>query len=255
MATTKTGPEKEEAATAVQDQPAEEEKKQRQTRKTKAATSKTKETAAKRKGRAKTVNTATETKKREKAVKEAEPEAVEAEIVDDGKGPKKGGVGKNGNLIPLNQRSKEVQREIQEKGRKKNKENWEARKDIRKLLCDFLDQKATPSISGNMEKIGVSSDAMSNMMAMFMSVFSKAVVRGDINALRTVMEYAGRAPLQEMRENEAIAKMSQAVMLAQQATGQEEKAEEDDMDVVFYIPDNGRSVITDEEKAAFATKD
>lgn len=253
MATAKTRTTKKEAAAEAQDQPVEE-KKKRQSRKAKASATKPGETAARGRGRPKKANTAPETKKRKKTVKEASAEAAEAELVAEN-GQKRGGVGKNGNLIPLNQRSKEVQREIQEKGRQKNKENWEARKDIRKLLCDFLDQQALPSISGNMEKIGVTEGAMSNMMAMFMSVFSKAVVRGDINALRTVMEYAGRAPLQEMRENEAIAKMSQAVMLAQQATGQDEKAEEDELDVVFYIPDNGRAVITDEEKAAFATKD
>ena len=184
------------------------------------------------------------TRKKPAAKKEVEKvNVVEAELVAEN-GNKKGGVGGNGNLIPLNQRSKEAQREIQEKGRQKNKENWEERKGLRKALQDFLNQQANPIIRGTMEKVGVPEEDQTNAMAMLAAAFSKAVTRGDINALRTVMEYAGQAPLQEMRENEAIAKMSQALQLAQQNG---EDAAGDEEDVVFYIPDNGRTIILDEE--------
>ena len=42
------------------------------------------------------------------------------------------------NLIPLNQRSKEVQREIQEKGRQANKKKWEQRKTLKEELLILL---------------------------------------------------------------------------------------------------------------------
>ena len=47
------------------------------------------------------------------------------------------------NLIPLNKRSKEVQREIQEKGRKANKEKIEARKTLREELLALLEKGDT----------------------------------------------------------------------------------------------------------------
>ncbi len=47
------------------------------------------------------------------------------------------------NLIPLNKRSKKVQREIQEKGRKANKEKIEARKTLREELLLLLEQGDT----------------------------------------------------------------------------------------------------------------
>lgn len=47
------------------------------------------------------------------------------------------------NLIPLNKRSKKVQREIQEKGRKANKEKIEARKTLREELLALLEKGDT----------------------------------------------------------------------------------------------------------------
>lgn len=47
------------------------------------------------------------------------------------------------NLIPLNKRSKEVQREIQEKGRKANKAKIEARKTLKEELLVLLSQGNT----------------------------------------------------------------------------------------------------------------
>lgn len=47
------------------------------------------------------------------------------------------------NLIPLNKRSKEVQREIQEKGRKANKAKIERRKTLREELLSLLEKGDT----------------------------------------------------------------------------------------------------------------
>ena len=176
--------------------------------------------------------------------KEEKIETVEAEIVSES-GAVRGGVGGNGNLIPFNQRTKEEQREICTVGGVASGKSRREKKAIRDFLNDFLDQEAMPILKGNMQKLGVMPEDMTNAAALLMSLFSKAVNHADINAFRTLMEYAGRAPLQEMRENEAIAKMSQAMQLAaQNGSG----ADDDDSieDVVFYIPDNGRPIITDE---------
>jgi len=170
-------------------------------------------------------------------------EKVEAEQVSEG-GAKRGGIGVNGNLIPLNQRTKKAQREIQSAGGKVSAEKSRKRKAIREFLNDFLDADAAPILKANMQKLGVKDEDMSNGAALCISLFAKAANHADINAFRTLMEYAGRAPLQEMRENEAIARMSQVMQLA-------EKNDEDDSeeteDVIFYIPQNGRTVIKDED--------
>lgn len=183
------------------------------------------------------------TGKKPAAKKETEIEVVEAELVAEN-GNKKGGVGGNGNLIPLSQRTKEEQREIASAGGKASGESRRQRRAMRDYLNDFLDQDANVYWKANMEKLGFNADEMSNEAAMILSLLSHAVNKHDINAFRTVMEYAGRSPLQEMRENEAIAKMAQALQLAQ---GSQDEGDDDAEDVVFYIPNNGRAIILDEE--------
>ena len=170
-------------------------------------------------------------------------EVVEAEVVSEGDAY--GGVGVNGNLVPLDQRTKNEQREICTAGGVASGKSRRQRKAIREFLNDFLDADAVPVLQKNMKALGVSESEMSNYAAMLSSLFSKAVNHADINAFRTLMEYAGRAPLQEMQENAAIAKMSQALQLAGGMGGTQ--GEDDIEDVVFYIPDNQRPIITDDD--------
>ena len=47
------------------------------------------------------------------------------------------------NLIPLNKRSKDVQRAIQEKGRQANKKKWAEKKKFKELFTELLDDTAT----------------------------------------------------------------------------------------------------------------
>ena len=172
-------------------------------------------------------------------------EKVEAEKVVEG-GAKRGGVGRNGNLIPFNQRTEEERREISTKAGAASGAARRRKKEIREFLNDFLDADAAPLLKANMQKLGVPAEDQSNYAALCMALFSKAVNHADINAFRTLMEYAGRAPLQEMRENEAIARMSQVMQLAAQ-NEDEDKDKEEVEDVVFYIPSNGRTVIKEED--------
>ena len=184
------------------------------------------------------------TRNKTAAKKETEEiEIVDAELVTQN-GNKRGGVGGNGNLIPLSQRTKEEQREIASAGGKASGESRRQRRAMRDYLNDFLDQDANEYWKANMEKLGFNAEEMSNEAAMILSLLSHAVNKHDINAFRTVMEYAGRSPLQEMRENEAIAKMAQALQLA---NGSQDDGDDDVEDVVFYIPNNGRAIILDEK--------
>ena len=164
-------------------------------------------------------------------------EAVEAELV------KRGGVGGNGNLIPFNQRTEEEQREIRSAGGVASGVSRRHKKELRELTKDFLMHDAAPVIQNNMRVLGVEQEDMSNLAAIVVRLFNKAVNSGDLNSARTLIEWAGMAPLQQERENEAIAQMSQAMRLAN-GNGSDD---DEETDVVFYIPENGRPIIRDED--------
>ena len=105
-------------------------------------------------------------------------------------------------------------------------------------------QEAAPILKGNMSSLGVEADQMTNLAAMVARLFNKAVNQGDLNSARTLIEWAGMAPLQQERENEAIAKMSQVMQLA---SGNNNDSDDENPDVIFYIPQNGRPIITEED--------
>lgn len=162
-------------------------------------------------------------------------ETVEAELV------KKGGVGVNGNLIPFNQRTESERREISVKAGIASGISRRHKKELREFTQDFLLHDAAPVIQQNMKVFGVDPDDMSNLAAIVVRLFNKAVNNGDLNSARTLIEWAGMAPLQQERENEAIAKMSQAMQLAGGGTDDSD----DDTNIVFYIPSNGRDACID----------
>lgn len=175
-------------------------------------------------------------KKKEQPAKEIEK--VEAELVE----PKKG-FGVNGNLIAD---AHKLTVEEQRKGGYASVEARRKKKELREFTRDFLMQEASGVLKKNMEALGVVEDDMSNLAAMVVRLFTKATNQGDLNAARTVIEWAGMAPLQQERENEAIAKMSQVMQLASGNNDEEGDVE----DVVFYIPDNGRNVSSGDDVVA-----
>ena len=175
-----------------------------------------------------------EQKKRGRPKKET-VEKVDAEIVSE---PKVKGVGRNGNLVPQSMKTKEEQRKIASAGGKASVEARRRKKELREFTRDFLMQDAASTLKTNMGALGVEADQMTNLAAMVIRLFTKAVNSGDLNAARTIIEWAGMAPLQQEQENAAIARMAQVMQLA---SGEEEN-ENNVEDVVFYIPDNNRPV-------------
>ena len=183
---------------------------------------------------------AEEEKKRRGRPKKEKVEKVEAEIVSE---PIRR-YGENNNLRSIGDLSTEEQRAIQSAGGRASVEARRKKKELREFTKDFLMQDAAAVLKQNMAALGVDKDDMSNLAAMVIRLFSKAVNQGDLNAARTIIEWAGMAPLQQEQENAAIAKLSQAMSLAQD-NGAEDEAS-DDTDVIFYIPTNNRPVVTDE---------
>lgn len=186
--------------------------------------------------------TTTKKPRTKKPVKEPEIEAVEAELIEDGN-KKKRRYGKNNNLISIGERTTEEQRQITTAGGIASGEARRRKKTLREFGKDFLMQTTSPVFLSLMETHQVEEDDMTNAAALFVRMFNKAMSTGDLNAARQVVEWAGMAPLQEMRENEAVAKMSQVIQLA---SGTEDENAKVDEDVVFYIPENGRKIITDD---------
>ena len=85
------------------------------------------------------------------------------------------------NLIPLNKRSKKAQREIQEKGRKANKEKNEKRKTLKEELLLLLSQNNTQ------EK-------------MSLSLITKAL-NGDTKAFEIIRDTIGEKPVDKVQAN------------------------------------------------------
>lgn len=154
---------------------------------------------------------------------------------------RKTGIGKNGYLIPTTEMTPEEKTEFSRKGAYASAVVRRKKKELREFASDFLKQDAANVLKQNMRMLGVKDEDMTNLAAIVIRVFSKAVNNGDINAARTIVEWAGMAPLQQEKENEAMARMAQIMQLAD--GGQEES---DDADVVFYIPANGRPVYKDD---------
>ena len=192
------------------------------------------------------------TKKEEKPItskkrgqkKTEETQTVEAEIVQESK-PKTRGYGTNNNLVSFSERTANERREIAKKAGVESGKARRRKKEQREMFNDFLDSAVSGVIKSNLNLLGIPEENMTWSMAMFASIVTDAVNKHNLNAFRTAMEYAGRAPLQEIRENEAIARLAQAMQLANMSDSEEE--DDDSVNVVFYIPDNGRPIIRDED--------
>lgn len=206
------------------------------------ANSKKKPSTAKKANRSRETKEKPTTAKKQRT-KKTEVETVVAEIVDNGNKKKKG-CGVNGNLIPFSERTENEQREIRQKGGIESGKARREKKSLREFGKDFLMQTTSPVFHALMETHQVEENDMTNAAALFVRMFNKAMSTGDLNAARQVVEWAGMAPLQEMRENEAVARMSQVIQLA---SGTEDENAKGDDDVVFYIPENGRKIITDDD--------
>jgi len=182
-------------------------------------------------------------KKAKTEAPEQTSDATNTENVTETK-PKKGGVGGNGNLIPFDQLTEEEQRKIRSKGGRASVESRRRKKELREFMKDFLMQEANKTLKANMRTLEVDTEQMTNLAALCTRVFTKAMSTGDLNAARTVIEWAGMAPLQQEQENAAIARMSQVVQMA--GVGGEETEEEEET-VVFYIPQNGRTIVNGDD--------
>lgn len=93
------------------------------------------------------------------------------------------------NLIPLNKRSKEAQREIQEKGRQANKEKWAEKIDMRERMKAVLEAAADPRVAAALAKTGVE---IENNADVLIAGIMKGVIKGDIKSIDKALELSGQ---------------------------------------------------------------
>ena len=113
------------------------------------------------------------------------------------------------NLIPLNKRSKEAQREIQEKGRQANKEKWAEKLDMRERMKAVLEAAADPRVAAALAKTGVEINTNADVL---IAGIMKGVIKGDTKAIEKALELSGQNKTAEQRERRAEAEAQKAEM-------------------------------------------
>lgn len=93
------------------------------------------------------------------------------------------------NLIPLNKRSKEIQRQIQEKGRKANKEKWEQKKKLKDELEILMEQ--------------VSKDGRT-YQELISTALVKEALKGNTKAYEIIRDTMGQKPIEQKVVNATI---------------------------------------------------
>lgn len=139
------------------------------------------------------------------------------------------------NLVPV--QSSEEARIRGRNGGIKSGETRRAKKQMRELARMFLDMKTTENVANNLAKFGIQESDQTNMMALLVSLYTNAM-NGNIQAFRTLMEYAGMNPNQELLDMELESRI-EAIEMRQEGDDFVEVGEDDD--VIIYLPDNGRN--------------
>ena len=136
------------------------------------------------------------------------------------------------NLIPLNKRSKRVQREIQEKGREANKEKQQRKKALRTLLKEALHLRVEDiSDDGTrklLQKAVGSKDVGKTVGELVIDGLILSSVRGNSQMMKLLFELMGEEQKLELKRKELKLK-EKALMGDGSSQGTAE-------DVTVYLP-------------------
>lgn len=104
------------------------------------------------------------------------------------------------NLIPFDQRTKEEQRAIASKGGKASGEARRRKRDAKSAARLVLNLPTVDKVTKTLEKLGIQDEAeYTNMVSIFAMAYMKAM-KGDIPAMRFIIEMAGMSPEFELME-------------------------------------------------------
>lgn len=132
------------------------------------------------------------------------------------------------NLKPFDQRTEEEQREIRSKGGKASGEARRKKRDAKSAARLILSLPTVDKVSKNLEKMGITDEAEhTNMVSIFATAYLKAM-KGDIGAMRFIIEMAGMSPNFKMVEERHKAEMR----MLREKTGDGPKKENNLLDAI-----------------------
>lgn len=115
--------------------------------------------------------------------------------------------GKSENLIPMNKRTVEEQREIARKGGQASGAARRRKRDAKSAAQLILNLPALENIEDNLKRLGVENEEdFTNLVAIMARAYDKAMT-GDVNAMRFLMEMANITPAQKFAEKQYKDKM------------------------------------------------
>ena len=103
------------------------------------------------------------------------------------------------NLIPMNQRTKEEQREIATKGGKASGEARRKKRDAKSAARLILNLPTQEALAKNLKTMGINEEDHTNMVAIMARAFTKAMT-GDIGAMQFLINMSGTSPHFKMEE-------------------------------------------------------
>ena len=108
------------------------------------------------------------------------------------------------NLIPLNKRSKSVQREIQQKGRAANKAKCERDKLIKELLLAALKMPCDKYLDADTVVLDENGQPTSAAFAGVFATVKNWLNTGDWNGMEKIMVAAGQKPVDKVESKEDV---------------------------------------------------
>lgn len=120
------------------------------------------------------------------------------------------------NLIPLNQRSKRVQREIQEKGREANKKKWAEKKLFKELFVEMLDDTET-YLDG--ELMTTRKAIVKKAMKFLTDADTDLEAREFIKVLEFIRDTVGEKPVEKVEQLNIDAEYEQSVAYVRKLMG------------------------------------
>ena len=105
------------------------------------------------------------------------------------------------NLIPMNQRTEEEQRQLASLGGKKSGEARRAKRDMRESMRRILDMDITETQLKNLQSVGIDGSGW-HMADLVNMVAVQMAIKGNVSAMAFVRDTAGYSPDLQLREEE-----------------------------------------------------
>lgn len=115
--------------------------------------------------------------------------------------------GENDNLVPLNERTKEEQREIASKGGKASVESRRRKRDFRLIAEQLLDMKVKKGIGANLDTITSLPELKNKNITVaeaIMIAIAQQAMKGDIQSANYIRDITGQKPKDEIEMTASI---------------------------------------------------